>query len=176
MQEPRSHVRPDDYDLWSCPDAEATEDEITDFVAAWVRATKPYQVVEIGTYLGHTAEAIGRALKDNGRGWLNTFEIDGLRATEARNRCAGLPVNVVHGDGNQSSAAPHGRCDLVFIDGFLGNRQESWFHWRPRIVPTGVAMFHDSAKYKEVGAFIEQIPEPKIHLLSPRGLTIVQIP
>lgn len=177
MQEPESKVR-SDYRLWSCPDPEATEDEVTAFVAAWVRATKPHRVAEIGTYLGHTAEAIGRALRENGRGWLHTFEFEYRRVSQARMRCEGLPVTVHDGDGNLDlpASARGWSYDLVFIDGHLDNRQRSWFAWRDRIAPMGVAMFHDSVKYANVRDFINTIPLPKVHIVSPRGLTIVQIP
>jgi len=72
-----------DPSKWSATDNFGTEHEITELVAAFVRATQPSVVVESGTYHGETAVAIGRALQANGHGVLYTLENDEQRAEVA---------------------------------------------------------------------------------------------
>lgn len=59
---------------WHAPDSDSTECEVTELVAAFVRAIQPEIVVETGTAFGYTAVAIGRALLRNGHGKLYTLE------------------------------------------------------------------------------------------------------
>jgi predicted O-methyltransferase YrrM len=80
---------------WTAPDAYSTECEVTELVAAFVRALQPEYVVETGTAFGYTAAAIGAALAANGHGRLDTIEIDEEKVTLASDRCKGLPVTVV---------------------------------------------------------------------------------
>jgi hypothetical protein len=83
---------------WHADDGDVTEHEVTELVAAFVRALQPEVVVETGSYLGHTSQAIGIALSRNGHGRLWTVEIDHSHADWVRMRCTGLPVEVVTGD------------------------------------------------------------------------------
>ena len=87
--------------FWTADDADATEHEVTELAAAFVRALQPGLAVELGSYLGQTSEAIGRALARNGHGVLLTIEIDPVRAERTRQRCAGLPVTVIVGDSQE---------------------------------------------------------------------------
>src|SRR3990172_4705889 len=59
---------------WSAPDGVATETDVSALLGALVRALKPDLVVETGSYLGHTTEAIGRALAAEARGGPICFE------------------------------------------------------------------------------------------------------
>lgn len=80
---------------WHAADVDSTEIEVSELVAAFVRALQPQVVVETGTAWGQTAELAGRALARNRHGHLWTLEPDRLRADHARARCRGLPVTVV---------------------------------------------------------------------------------
>lgn len=57
------------------PENWATETEVFDFLYGIVRMTKPERVLEIGTFEGDTAIAIGKALRENGVGNLITLDI-----------------------------------------------------------------------------------------------------
>ena len=93
MREPKSDVTPE-YELWSCEDQFASEDEVIELLAALVRAEKPRVAIEVGAHRGFASEAIGRALERNGRGHLHTFELEGELAQETERRTVGLPVTV----------------------------------------------------------------------------------
>lgn len=53
----------------------ATEVEVFDFLYGFTRMIKPEKVLEIGTFEGDTAIAIGKALKENQLGHLVTLDI-----------------------------------------------------------------------------------------------------
>lgn len=55
-------------------DSTASSPETVELLRALVRFEKPQVALELGTYKGHAALAIGKALKDNGRGNLYTCD------------------------------------------------------------------------------------------------------
>ena len=170
MKEPYSPVTGQDSGLWSTPDEDAAELETQGFLRSLTRLVKPLVVVEVGAYVGWTTEAIGQALRFNGRGHLHSFERDQLRAADARARCAGLPVEVHTGLDTDSTLADP--VDLLFIDGALDNRRASYERWGAQVAKGGVIAVHDSLKYPEVHEFVENLPYQHIHLRTPRGLTL----
>ena len=172
MIEPHSPITGEETHLWSCPDAEASEYETSHFIGALVALTKPKVAVEVGAYRGFTTAAIGKSMLGNGRGELHAFEGDKARAAEANGRCVGLPVSVRALIDTDFDVQQLGLIDLLFIDGHLHNRQESYEHWAWRVTHRGLIVVHDSLKYAAVSRFAERIPYPRIHLRTPRGLTV----
>ena len=83
---------------WHAADDQATEDEVTELAAAFIRALQPETAVETGTWTGRTTRAIGAALARNGHGNLHAVESNPSLAEQARQACAGLPVTVITGD------------------------------------------------------------------------------
>ena len=79
---------------WTASDVDSAEFEVTELVAAWVRALQPEYVIETGTAFGQTARAIGKALRKNGHGRLDTIEVNPNRVRQARIVTRGLPVIV----------------------------------------------------------------------------------
>jgi hypothetical protein len=59
-------------EYWHSTDSDSTEIEVTELVAAFVRAPQPETVLETGSAFGQTAEAIRRTLAANGHGRLVT--------------------------------------------------------------------------------------------------------
>ena len=57
------------------PEIWASENETSEFLYGLVRLIKPENCLEIGTFEGDTAIAIGKALKDNNLGTLFTIDI-----------------------------------------------------------------------------------------------------
>ncbi len=76
---------------WSSVDAYATESEVTELVAAMVRALQPEFVIETGSWVGTTTQAIGEALVRNGHGELISLEISPDMCQRANQRCEYLP-------------------------------------------------------------------------------------
>lgn len=174
MPEPYSHVRPDDWFLYTTPDEEAPESEVIELITAFVRALKPRVVVETGTAEGHTAEAIGRALAKNGCGALTTVEIDAEKVDRCRKRLAGLPVDVVHGAAQ--SLVITEQIDLLFIDGNLEERSNEYMHFESQLRRGGIALLHDTLKFNPPQQLVAALPGAQVWLNTPRGLTVIQKP
>lgn len=91
------------------------EQEVQDLLYALVRMNKPDLCIETGLLVGDSAEAIGRALRDNGRGKLITCDIDPERIGPGRERLKELPVEVVQMRGFELIGAQD-HIDFLHID------------------------------------------------------------
>ena len=127
---------------WIAPDGIATESDVSRFIAALVTMLKPDLVVETGAYLGHTTEAIGKALELEGRGRLIALEIAGDRALSVQERVRGLPVQVAYTD--SLVWMPSGLIDLLFVDSEYDARVEEVRRFRPLASPRCVVVAHDT--------------------------------
>ena len=127
---------------WTSPDAYATEHQVTALVAAMVVALQPDFVLETGTYLGDTANAIGEALLANGSGVLVSLEVDELRAEAAAKRCSGLPVSVRCGD--SLTWTPTVPIDFAFFDSAADIRHLEFLRFLPWMNRSTVVGFHDT--------------------------------
>lgn len=173
---PHPHCpRPHEY--WSAPDQDATEYEVTEFIRAFVRLTKPRVVVETGTYLGNTTAAISGALLDNvtkpdDEGMVVTFEVDEARAKRAQERFASNErVKVVHG-----KVGGFLDIDLAFIDSGMQSRQEDMDAIWPKLRPGGIVLVHDTAPKRPPGMVRPSGPYTMLEIATPRGLNIFQKP
>ena len=159
------HIRPEDRG-WSMVDGNSMEIEGAELLWATVRYIKPLVVVETGTYFGFAAACIALALQQNGLGHLWSVEIDAdnvVKATDCLQRAdvmsPGLQacVTVVHGDSLsnvvvQQLPAP---IDLLLIDG--GDREGEYWKYLERLSLTGLALFHDAGKQKEVYTLVKDL-------------------
>lgn len=163
---------------WHSTDDDSTEVEVTALVAAFVVALQPELVVETGTAWGQTAEAIGRALAANGHGRLVTLEPDAGRADHSRQRCAGLPVDVLE----QSSLdyAPDSPVDFAWFDSLTDLRHREFMRYLPHLSARAVVGFHDTGPQHPVRRHLERLvanellPEP-LWLPTPRGVCFVRV-
>lgn len=160
---------------WHSTDPQSTELEVSELVAAFVRALQPEYVVETGTCIGQTAQVIGLALRENGHGFLDTLEPDEERAAYASGRCAGLPVTV---HAVESLAfTPRGPIGFAWLDSRLELRLAEFEYLRPFLTPGAVVGFHDTGPHQGPwGAHVETIPGTRsIRLRTPRGVTFVEV-
>lgn len=167
------------HSLWSAPDKDATELEVTAFIAALVRLTKPNLVVETGTYQGHTTAAIADALEANGDdGWVLTYETDQARAEEAHTL---LEAHAAVGrvsiyNCTIQAFAPPAAVDLAFLDSSMGGRQaEMDFIWS-RITPGGLVLVHDASPLRPPGKVRPPGKHQVLDIATPRGLLVFQRP
>jgi hypothetical protein len=162
---------------WTAADADSAEAEVTELVAAFVRALQPELVLETGAAYGATAAAIGGALRRNGHGRLLTLEVDPARAAHAQRRCAGLPVEVL----NVASLEyePPAPLDFVWLDSLLELRAEEFLHFRPTMHAGTIVGFHDTGPHYEVRAAVDALAAEgllrPVHLPTPRGATFAQV-
>jgi predicted O-methyltransferase YrrM len=159
---------------WHSTDDDSTELEVTELVAAFVRATQPEVVVETGTAWGQTAEAIGRALRVNGHGHLYTLEVDPVRSASARHRVRRLPVTVV--EQPSLSFEPPGQIDLAWFDSLIDLRVPEYHHLRPSLAPGAIVGFHDAGPQHGYRDRVEALPGLRlIYLRTPRGVLFGEV-
>lgn len=163
---------------WTAWDDEATELEVTELVAALVRATQPELAVETGAYTGQTTYAIGKALVKNGHGHLIATETDAKRYTKASRRCKNLPVTVVHGT-LADCPLIGSQIDFAFIDAGADRIAEI----TPRLgqfSSGAILVVHDVAPHHEVWKDVVPLIADgcltAVRLRTPRGVAIAQVP
>lgn len=160
---------------WHSTDPQSTELEVSELVAAFVRAIQPDYVLETGTCVGQTAQAIGMALEANHHGRLDTLESDPERAEFSRGRCDGLPVTVHCAD--SMTFTPAGRIGFAWLDSRTDLRIPEFDRFRPWMSPGTIVGFHDTAPHHGVyGSHVETLSGARpIRLRTPRGVTFVEI-
>jgi len=159
---------------WTSTDPQSTEIEVSELVAAFVRAMQPEYVVETGTCVGQTAQIIGMALRENGHGRLDTIETDDERAEFSRARCADLPVTVhVLSSLDFTPARP---IDFAWLDSRTELRVPEFERFRPHFSPWAIVGFHDTGPHQGPwGREVETLPGTRaIRLRTPRGVTFVE--
>lgn len=155
---------------WHATDSLSTEHEVIDLVVGMVRALQPEVVIESGSYHGETAAAIGQALLRNGHGKCYAVENDAERAAAARERCAGLPVEVVEQDIVEFTCPDP--VQFAWIDS-SPKRLEHLQHVMSQCQVGAIVGIHDTAPHKEIG--LRAIALPNITLRTPRGVTFVVV-
>ena len=165
---------------WSMHDAMSAEVEVVDFIAQLVRTIKPRLVVETGTHLGITAEAIGQALRDNGFGRLVTCEIDPTLFSEVRERIeqAGLGPFVDVRNISSLKLTVHSKIDFLFSDSDVTIRIDEVNRFMPMLSPKALVLIHDvnTGSHVQLRKKVAESGLSCVFLPTPRGLAICQCP
>lgn len=141
---------------YSAADVHATEDQVITLIRGFITALQPEYVIETGTYLGHTAKAIGEALRENGHGHLDTIEIDPERAAQAAERCEGLPVTVHATESRKFT--PRKPIEFAWIDEIITERNHSLARFRPHFATGAVIAVHDTGSTFRTRERLQRIP------------------
>ena len=166
---------------WCSEDDQATELQVMELVAAFVRALQPDYVLETGTHLGYCAEKIGVALEENEKGELTSIEIDGERACKARERCSGLPVEIICCSSLIWSPPPGTVIDFAWLDSGGGSlRIEEFWRFRQYFRRGAIIGIHDTAPHQgNIRALVdvtgEDVSIRYIHLPTPRGVSFLEV-
>lgn len=181
---------------WHSTDDESTELEVTELVAALVRAIQPDMVLETGTAFGQTTRAIAEALVRNGQGRLWTVDLDVARQHAVSLSTLGdgmrpVPITDVVTFINGHSEEWEPPADVCFAFAFhdcdMRRRAEVFRHFRPWYRPGTIVAFHDMAPSFNVGPHAYGAGEPSIlplvdegliriiTLRTPRGITIAEV-
>lgn len=164
--------RPDcDVSHYSAPDVMASEVEVSRFVGALVDLLHPNRVLETGTYLGHTAGAIGFALRSQHFGHLDTIEQDATLAETARRKLTHLPVTVHRC--HSLDFIPEYTYDLFFLDSDIEDRVKELSHFRRFASRRAVVALHDSRNATLQRALRDFA---YVDFPTPRGLALLRWP
>ena len=160
---------------WHAADDQATEDEVTELAAAFIRALQPETAVETGTWTGSTTRAIGAALARNGHGHLHAVEANPSLAEQARQACAGLPVTVITGD--SLSWEPPDGIGFAWIDGDT-RRDAEITRILDRMLPGGIIGVHDTGPLHAPGRMDWLMAHPRLSVITlrtPRGVSFAEV-
>lgn len=172
----------DDDKLWSAPDEQAAENEVSEFIGALIRLIKPKTVVETGCYLGDTTGAIASAMLINNISEQQFFacDIDLERVESVQRRIMGL-----HSFGSTLTIKgidliKHlGTIDFALIDSSpdARDRYEEIVELVKHLRPGGMFAVHDTAPHhRSMAEMVEKVKLlggfEKIQFNTPRGLTL----
>jgi predicted O-methyltransferase YrrM len=156
------------------------EVEVGEFLHGLVRLVKPRLCLETGTYVGDSAEQIGKALLKNGFGRLLTCDVDPETVKAASIRLQGLPVTVMESQGKvliQSVSLTD--IDFVFIDSGIQpvRLEELELLGNHNVAPLGIVAMHDVGfDCAELYDYFQQLHWPHLVFPSIVGLAIFQRP
>lgn len=174
-----THARPDCPfpQRWHADDTDSTEHEVTELVAAFIRALQPDFVVETGTCFGQTAKAIGTALQQNGQGRLVTLETDPQRVQIAQKRCDGLPVIVLQM--SSLDYEPYELIDFAWFDSLVPLRPQEFRRYLPWMHARTVVGFHDTGPQHQVRELLKPLENEglisPLYLPTPRGVCFSRV-
>lgn len=141
------------------------------FFYGLVRGLRPKLVVELGTYAGYSAYCMASALKDNGFGRLDCYDLwenypfNHVFIKEAKENLKGLPVNL-----NQEDAflahfhyKPFS-IDLLMVD--ISNNGDTFKRilqtWEKVVSPNGIIMFEGGTEERDQVEWMKKYEKPSI--------------
>lgn len=165
-------------DYWHSDDPDSTEHEVTTLVRAMITALQPEYVLETGSAFGQTSAAIGEALELNGHGRLVTLEPDRSRAEHTRQRCVGLPVEVLEIPSLEYS--PANPLDFLWLDSLIHLRAEEVKRFAPMMSPRAVIGMHDTGPHHQTRGYLADIIRSglvtkPLFLPTPRGCAFMRL-
>ena len=167
-----------DPNLWHSTNGTATEIEVSELVAAFVRGLQPEVVVETGSYRGQTSALIGKALQANGHGTLYTIQNHLRPFRWARKQCRNLPVVCIHS--SSLDWLPSSQIDFVFFDSNFESRLLEFDHFYPHMNSKTIVCWHDSAPHHPVAKHVLELCNhgkisPPLLLPTPRGVCFARV-
>lgn len=132
---------------WHTWDIQATEVEVIEMVGGLIRGLQPDLVLETGTSRGFLSYRIGMALRENGHGYLHTYEpVEDTWNEAVTNTAQVEDVVTCH---NLPSMVPweYGELDFCWFDSLLELRWREFDFYYPYMSPRCVVGFHDTAAH-----------------------------
>jgi predicted O-methyltransferase YrrM len=162
---------------WTSDDDDSTEYEVSELVAGFVRALQPDTVLETGTAFGQTAQLIGEALVKNGQGRLVSLEPDPVRAEYSRNRCTGLPVEVL--EVKSLDYTPDEELQFVWLDSLIHLRAQEARRFKPWFRAGTLIGFHDAGPHHALRPTLAPLWREgwirPVFLPTPRGVVFAEV-
>lgn len=182
------HVAPHP-EWWTAPDSDSTECEVTELIAAFVRAIQPEVVIETGTAYGYTSAAIGEALLRNGHGKLYTLEPDNARRKFAQDLADEVNPRIKEFveflPTKSLDFTPPGQIQFALFDSLYQLRVDEFMRYKPYMKPGTIVTMHDWTSgirkhHIDIKKEIEtRLVKPKlakaVYVPSPRGLAVLEV-
>lgn len=174
-----------------------TEIEVSEFIWALTRIMKPEWVLETGTHKGVSSSYIARALEDNAKGRMFTFEIIDIHRKDAI--ALWLDLGLSHRiDSRLQDSLSFDPGDIVFdmlvLDSEPQLRFNEFIKFLPYLRPGGIIVIHDlhpnlghhgqiyHGEYDwpwgdfrvKLGPYIKDHLVQTVSFPTPRGLTVFQ--
>ena len=166
---------------WQMLDPQSAEVEVLDLLESLIRAVKPDLIVETGTFIGHSAIRMARALQENGIGRIITIEYDSAVFAKAKQQidASGVARWIECRNASSLDTTIHDAIDLFYSDSDINIREQEVRRFLPQIKPRGLVLIHDASSYfkvvREAALRLEAEGLLSVVLLSsPRGLCIAQ--
>jgi len=148
---------------------------------------KPKSILETGTENGYTASVMGHACRENGFGFVTSLELHEEQAIEARSNIIDVHldewVEILTYDSlefiKNNLDMP---VDFALIDSTIGLRMEEIHNLIPKMKRGGMIVTHDTSTLHpareryDLQLNIDRLGFPCMHIPSPRGISIIQIP
>lgn len=163
--------------LWRMYDQMSAEYEVLEGLAALVRLVKPKLVIDTGSFEGHSAVAMGRALRDNGRGKLVTIELDERlhSKTTEHVKNAGLEEFITCIHGSSLAYVPAQPIDMMFSDSGIEVRLSEIEHFKRFMHSFTLVAMHDVFNTPCLRGGLESLEGfNKVWMPTPRGLILMQ--
>lgn len=168
--------------LWSMFDGWTAEVETLEFLYSLVRLVKPVFILETGTWHGYSAEAMGLALRDNGRGSITSLSTDPESHEAASNRIRKRGLGDIVSVLNESSLQYDCKnaIDFILLDSDLSIRWKEFYHFLPGLKPGAMVISTTSAASIKPFAAVREGVKKLIRagylegffLSTPRGLSV----
>lgn len=168
------------------------ECEVGEFMYGLVRLLQPTQILETGTHVGVGAAYIGKALKDNNKGHLDTLEFLPPNHMLAKVRIAAMDL-AFHVTCHLVDAAkfePTVQYDMILLDTEPQTRFNELLTYDKYLKPGGYVFIHDLNRHmgqmdnaehgfawpwgivpKQMAELVKQGKYRPFHFSNPRGLT-----
>jgi len=166
---------------WQMLDPQSAEMEVLDLLESLMKAVKPELIVETGTFIGHSAIRMARALQANGFGKIITIEYDPVVFEKARQQieASGMARWIEYRNASSLDTIIHGAIDVLYSDSDLNIREQEVRRFLPQIKPRGLVLIHDASSHfkvvREAALRLEEEGLLSVILMStPRGLCIAQ--
>lgn len=142
------------------------ECEVGEFLYGFLRVLKPENVLETGTHVGVGASYLGQALKDNGKGHLDTIEFLPENYKQARERIerVGLSDYVTCHFGDVANFEPIVKYDFILLDTEPQTRFAEFIKFYPYLKEGGYIFIHDLHRH------LHQIPNEEHGFAWPFGI------
>lgn len=161
---------------WRSENYMAAEVEVSELVAALVKAAQPEFVVEIGSHYGQTAYRIAQVIVGNDHSKFVSLEIDHDLCGSALHRCEALlckQFQILNLDSRKY--IPAWPVDFLFVDG-APDRSVDVAHYLPYMAKRSLIVVHDTAAYlDENKKIIELCGQNYVKLDTPRGMMIIKV-